>query len=169
MQKVNILTWFHTTRKKQLKPDLSSPPPQDLIQERTVRTREACSQFASVNSLWQFIYLCDGIEWFGTKIRSNVACASQFLRRLLTPSKVLWKVHKGRKFSKKVGKQYLLCIGSQNFGEISNKHKNPGRGTKEPTKTLSLPKFAAWSGKLIFWGARLELPMPQAVELLAQC
>lgn len=82
--------------------------PEDLIQERMVGTREDCSQFASVNSLWQFIYLCNGIEWFSAKIRTSMACASQFLRQLFTPSKVLWKVHKGRKFSKKAKNTNLV-------------------------------------------------------------
>lgn len=79
---------------------------------------EDCSQFASVNSWWQFIYLCNWTEWFGTKIRTTVACASQFLGWIVTPSKVLWKVHKAEHSSRKQASSAGFAMAVRILGKM---------------------------------------------------
>lgn len=90
---------------------------------------EDCFQFASVNSGWQFIYLCNWTEWSGTKIRTAVACASQFLGQILTPSKVLWKVHKEEHSSRKQASNagFALAVRILEIMLITTKPRNKDR------------------------------------------
>lgn len=103
-----------------------------------MRIRADCSQFGSVNSFWQFIYLHNWIKWFGTKIRNNTECGSQFLRQLLlTLSKILLKTQKEWKFSKKMEDQDWHSTNCQKFGENSTNHKTNGEGQRNIVRSSS--------------------------------
>lgn len=78
------------------------------------------------------------------------------------PSKVLLKVHKeehsSRKQASNAGFELAVRI-------VEKMPQNLETGTEE-SETVSRYKFAAWRGKGTFWEAGVELPMPQAVQLL---
>lgn len=157
MWRVSILAWFDTKEKQGIP---------GLFLSRSdshgkVRARADCSQFDSGNSLWQFIYRHNWIEWFRAKIRTNIARGSQFLRQLLlSPSKILLKNQKGWKFSKKMEHQDWHSTNCKNSEANSTHHKADG---EESIQSEASSDFAACPEEKTSWSGT---PPPLPVRYL---
>lgn len=95
-----------------------------------------------------------------------MACASQFLGQILTPSKVLWKVHKEEHSSRKQASSagFALAVRILEKMLITTKPRNKDRRIAD-----SLTLQACYlEGQRNLLRGRVELHMPQAVQLLDQ-